>query len=790
MGQPRARGGPLWLAWAVLLAWVAGQSGCGEDTGQGGASGAVAGKSVALGTTPGRGTGPPIEPPAGTTPKRASKLFEDRMSGSSSEPIKLSVQKETSPFRFAEISKEAGVDFVQFSGMTEQKQFPTANGSGVVLFDHDNDGLMDLYFTTCTTLPLGSTVKGPNRLYRNLGGGRFEDVTEKARVGFRGFCHGAAAADLDNDGDQDLVLCNFGPNVLYRNDGNGTFTDISKSSGIHRPLLQGAVLPPGKGDFFKDAPDQVTIDAVDGPTWKLGDTQTTRARVSARKGTRITFRQNDPSAPHGLTFRDADLVQRRGEPEKSRALLREVGEGDSGVDKVFPPLAKGAGPVVMAELEVLKDFDQPVHFTCKVYDRAWSSAAAFLDSDDDGDLDVYISNYGEWDLPDDDVFCGDVENNIRLYCSPRTIRTVRHFFFRNKGDLTFDEVYDQVIHSTDPETKRPRPRSDGHGFGIVTCDLNADGKIDIYVANDMNPNFLFLNKGDGTFEDATESSGAAYDEKGQAQSGMAVDAEDVNGDGLPELFVTNFANEYATLYQNLGRGTFMDSTPFFGLAADSMPWVKWGTALADFDNDGWPDIFIANGHVDDNRDKLGQSSEYAELPLLFANMKGKKFRLATRDVGPYFEARTVSRGAAFGDLDNDGDVDVVVSNKDRPAAILRNDTKNENRWVRFDLQGTRSNRDGIGARLEVQAGGQTIHRHRKGGYSMQSSNDPRVLIGVGTSDLVDKVTVRWPSGAVSTLEKLATGKTYKVVEPEAVKAAANVSDRGRSNPSRAGSPRR
>ena len=778
MSERGVRCGGASLGWLIVGLWLIGPlvPGCGSDPGEG--SGNATGPAANGPAVPGPGSktaqAPTATPPApqGTLPGKAKgKIYEDRMSGGTNEPIKLSEQKETSPFRFAEIHKEAGVDFIQYSGMTVDKHFPTANGSGVAMFDYDNDGKLDLYFATCTDLPVGSGKHGSNRLYRNLGNNKFEDVTEKAGVGYVGFCHGVAAADIDNDGDQDLLLCNYGPNVLYLNNGNGTFTDISKSSGIHRPELQGAVLPPGKNGAAAEAAALVTIDAVDGPAWKLGDVISTRARFAARKGTRIVFRQTDPKLPHGVKFRNPEQVQRLGDPEKIGAVLRETGEGASRVDKEFPPLAKGAQPLVMAEFEVLKDLEQPVFFTCKVYDRAWSSSAAFLDYDNDGDLDIYVSNYGDWDLPEDSVFCGDTENHIRLYCSPRTIRTTRHFLFRNNGDHTFTEVYDQAILSIDPETKQRKPRSDGHGFGVVTADLNGDGRIDIYVANDMNPHFLFLNNGDGTFEDATESSGAAYDEKGQAQSGMAVDAEDINGDGLPELFATHFANEYATLYQNLGKGTFMDSTPFFGLAADTMPWVKWGTALVDLDNDGWPDIFIANGHVDDNREKLGQNSEYAQIPLLFANLKGKKFRLATRDAGPYFDAKTVSRGAAFGDLDNDGDIDIVVNNKDLPAAILRNDTKNANHWVRFELQGTRSNRDGIGARLEVVAGGMTIYRQRKGGYSLESSNDPRVLVGVGTADTVDKVTIRWPSGAVSTLEHLATGKSYKVVEPQALKAA-------------------
>lgn len=572
--------------------------------------------------------------------KMVSSIAGDRMSIIPSTVV-LSKQLTSSPFRFAEIARESGIDFVHFSGMVGEKHFPTANGSGVAVFDYDNDGLLDIYFATATLLPLGTAVKGPNRLYRNRGGNHFEDVTTASGLGFRGFCHGIIAGDIDNDGDQDVFLCNYGANVLYLNNGNGTFKDISKQAGV-------------------DAPN-------------------------------------------------------------------------------------------------------------------WSSGGAMLDYDNDGYLDIYVANYGRWNYPEDHHQVGDKEKKIWLYSSPRTIKTVRHLFYHNNRNGTFTDVLDKVItrevEVEDPATKgkkkmrMPLPRDDGHGFGVVAADLNNDGLIDLFVANDMNPNFLFLNRGDGTFDDVSELSGTAFNKDGNVQSGMGVDAEDVDGDGLPELFVTNFTNEYSTLYQNFGNGIFYDSTANFGLASDSMPWVKWGCALADFDSDGWPDCFFVNGHVDDNRRLLGQPVDYEEIPLLFRNDHGKRFRLATRDAGPYFASKHVGRGAAFGDIDNDGDIDIVVNHKDAAPAVLRNDTVSENHWVRFTLQGTKSNRDAIGSRLEVTVGERTIYRQRKGGYSMQATNDSRVTVGIGNVTEVTKAVIRWPSGIVQTLEHLKADLEYKVVEP-------------------------
>jgi enediyne biosynthesis protein E4 len=533
-----------------------------------------------------------------------------------------------SPFRFTDIVKEAGIDFAHVSGMTDAKHFPTAYASGAAMFDFDNDGRLDLYFATMTYLPVGIKKTGPNRLYRNLGNGRFAEATQSAGLGYSGFCHGITVGDIDNDGDQDVFLSNYGPNVLYVNHGDGTFTDITRHAGIDRP--------------------------------------------------------------------------------------------------------------------------------------GWSTGGVFLDYDNDGDLDLYVINYGHWKLPDDDQTCnGQIgigapgPGPVRIYCSPHSITPARHTLYRNNGDRTF----------TDVTVAAGVGRTDGRGLGALAADLNGDGRIDLYVANDMCPNFVYFNRGDGTFQDATETSGAGYGPHGESRAGMGVDAEDVSGDGRPELLVTNYWGEGVALFFNLGDGMFQDRSKAKGVWHDSLPWVGWGCVLADFDSDGWPDSFVVNGNVDNNQHLLSRYfNPYEQPPLLHRNENGARFQLSTRDVGDYFDSDHVGRGVAYGDIDDDGDIDLVVNHKDAPPAVLRNDTRTSNRWIRLQLVGSRSNRDAIGARVEVEAGGRVIVRMRKGGTSIASSHDPRLLIGVGRAEVADRVTVRWPSSKVSHYTSLRTNTGYLLRE--------------------------
>lgn len=389
-----------------------------------------------------------------------------------------------------------------------------------------------------------------------------------------------------------------------------------------------------------------------------------------------------------------------------------------------------------------------------IVDRRWGTSAALLDYDEDGSLDFYVANYGHWSI-ESNLFCGDVERNIRLFCRPTYITPDVHSLYRNRGDGTFEWATEQAGIA----------RSDGRGQGVVAADVNADGHIDLYVANDMSPNFLFLSRGDGTFKDSTMLSGAAFDENGKALASMGIDATDLDGDGLPELFVTNFAHEYNTLYHNLGDGFFEDISSLSGVGPDSLPDVGWGTMLVDLDNDGLPDLLVVNGHVDDNLKDMGRAEPYRQKAKVWRNSGNLRFVQVSAGVGDYFRSEHVSRGAAFGDLDDDGRLDIVVCNLDEAPAVLMNESNPDAGWVRFRLIGRRSNRDAIGSVVELQTESLRIWRAVKGGGSYESAHDLRVLIGVGQAATADRVTITWPQGAKTDLTNLDLRRTYSLVEP-------------------------
>ena len=694
--------------------------------------------------------------------------------------------QDPSPFRFTDIAAAAGIDFKHVSGMTTERHFPSANGSGVAIFDYDNDGWMDLYFASSTYLPIGSSNEGRNRLFRNKGDGTFEDKTDAAGLGFHGFCHGVITGDFDNDGDQDVFLATYHQNTFFVNNGDGTFREAGVAAGVAPPAFRGKLVA---GD---SAPPVLTIDAVEGLRWRVGDGPASDdLEIPVRKGQRLVFRQADRTARRGIDLLiDPERLAPAGTRPTATAWLREIPGSPARLATSYPALGKDEAPVVLAEYEVLADFNAPVPFQCSEHRPAWSSGGATLDFDNDGDLDMYVTNYGWWTVEQHgSKFCGSADKSVRQYCSPKEVVTVKHMLFRNDGVREgvphFTDVYDDVfVESASGATgdaaqriKKEQGRRDGHGFGVVAADIDNDGDVDLYVANDQNPAFTYLNLGNGTFLDATDQTGAAYDERGNTQSGMGADAEDINGDGWPELFRTNFSGEYNTLYMNLAKpdALFYDNTASLKLAADAMRWVGWGCALADFDNDGWPDVFVTNGHVDDNYHLLGNTTTpYEEPALLHRNVPrpggqetDREFKLATRDAGPYFESSHVGRGAAFGDIDNDGDLDIIINHKDGVPGILRNDTPTSNRWIRFKLAGSKSNRDAVGTRIEVVANGRKIVRQRKSGCSMESVNDGRVLVGVGDCQTLSSVLVTWPSGLKTELKDVPTNQQLELVEPEA-----------------------
>ncbi|MGD2114552.1 MAG: CRTAC1 family protein [Acidobacteriota bacterium] len=530
---------------------------------------------------------------------------------------------EPAPIRFDDVAEEWGLDFHHHHGGSGERYMVETVVGGVVLFDYDGDGDVDVFFVDGGELPGYTGPEPRSRLLRNDGGGRFADVTAGSGIDGPSYGAGGAAGDVDGDGDPDLYLTAFGENRLYVNRGDGTFVDRTEAAGV-----------------------------------------------------------GDPS---------------------------------------------------------------------------WSSSATFFDPDRDGDLDLYVVNYVDFTL-DTHKFCGDEQANIQGYCHPEAYDGIPDRFYRNRGDGTFEDATRQAGLAA----------SDGAGLGVVAGDLDDDGWPDVYVANDADPNFLFRNRGDGTFEDVSLLSGTAHSDRGRAEGGMGVDLGDADGDGLLDLVVTNFELESNTIYRNAGGGLFTDVRYAARLAEPSLHKLAFGVELTDLDHDGDLDLAVANGHILDNADMFNARSRYAQPNQILENLGNGRFR-EVPDHG--MDAVRASRGLAAGDLDGDGDEDLVIVNSNDVAEVYRNLAGSAaGGWLLVDLRQDGSDRRAVGARVELETGdgGEGAPPRRqvrevRTASSYASQSPLTVHFGVAGAERIERLTIRWPDGARRALIDLPVRRRIVVV---------------------------
>lgn len=518
--------------------------------------------------------------------------------------------------------------FVHEPSKVSRKYLPESVAGGVALLDYDGDGLLDVYFVN------GAAVKDPmpkgaradksapkywNRLYRNLGGGKFEDVTERAGVKGAWYGMGAAAADFDNDGDVDLYVTGFGGNELFRNRGDGTFEEISAAAGV-----------------------------------------------------------------------------------------------------------RGGG---------------------------WSTGAAWVDVDGDGRLDLAVARYMQWDY-EPDVWCGPKQAELRSYCNPEQFPAETHLLFRNLGAGKFTDISKESGFGTAP----------GRGLGVAITDYDSDGRIDITVANDAAPQQLFRNMGAGKFVEVGFDANVAYDDNGRVFSGMGIDWGDVDGDGRDELVVNALAQQRYALFRWAGT-SFEYASAETGLAAASRNHSGWGMKFADMDNDGRVDLVVAQGHVMDNIERTQPAVKYRE-PMMLLRNEGGKLADVSAEAGAGWGKARAARGAAFGDLDNDGLMDVVVVSQEEKAVWFRNRTAGHH-WLMVKLVGTMGNRDGIGARVRLKAGGREQWRTVSTAGSYLASNDVRAHFGLGAASVAEEVEVVWPGRRRQRVSGVKADQVLTMREPSA-----------------------
>lgn len=527
------------------------------------------------------------------------------------------------------------------------------------------------------------------------------------------------------------------------------FTDVTESAGIrftHNTGAFGAKYMPetfGSGALWLDADGDGWQDLllVNGAPWPGRNEAATPAALYRNDGdgtfTDVTRGSGLDAALYGLGGAAADF------------------DNDGHVDVYLTALGpnrlfRGAGDGTFTD----------VTEAAGVGDPGFSTAALWFDYDRDGHLDLFVGNYVRW-TPETDLFCS-LTGDAKSYCTPESYQGQSGTLYRNRGDSTFEDVTEAA------GVRAPSSKA----LGAVMLDHDDDGWMDLFVANDTQPDQLFENRGDGTFEDVGVLAGVAFSDAGVARAGMGADAADYDGSGRPDLVIGHFSTEMMALYHNEGNGLFIDEGPRSAIGRATLPTLTFGCFFFDFDLDGWPDVFAANGHVADDVERVQTRITYAQPPQLFRN-DGGRFEEVDAP-GTALAVPQVGRGAAYADFDRDGDLDVLVTANGGRPRLLRNDGGNANRMLRIRTVGTASNRDGVGARIDVTAGGRTRWQRVRTGSSYLSQSELAVTFGLGARTRADAVEVTWPSGRVDRLGAVPADRTITVEEGAGIVASAAV----------------